>query len=59
MADDSSGSGSGFMGVIIGALLIAVIALGVFAYTGGFGGNTRTAEVKIEAPEVPTSNNGG
>jgi hypothetical protein len=59
MADDSGGGGSGFMGVIVGALLIAVIALGVFAYTGGLGGNTRTAEIKIEAPEVPTGNNGG
>jgi hypothetical protein len=57
MADDSGGS-SGFMGVIIGALLIAVLALGVFAYTGGFN-NTRTAEIKIEAPEVPTGNSGG
>jgi hypothetical protein len=57
MADDSGG-GSGFMGVIVGALLIAVIALGVFAYTGGFN-NTHTAEVKIEAPQVPTGNGGG
>lgn len=58
MADDSGG-GSGFMGVIIGALLIAVIALGVFAYTGGFNGNNRTAEIKIEAPEVPGGDSGG
>lgn len=53
MADDNGGGGSGFTGVIIGALLVAVLALGFFAYTGGFGGG-ETAEISVEAPEIPS-----
>jgi hypothetical protein len=53
MADDKGG-GSGFTGIIIGALLVAVLGLGYFAYNGGFGGGGESAEIKIEAPEVPS-----
>jgi ABC-type transporter Mla subunit MlaD len=52
MADDSGG-GSGFMGVIIGALLVAVLVVGFIAYNGGFGGGD-TASIKVEAPEDPS-----
>jgi hypothetical protein len=51
MADDNGGGGSGFMGVIVGALLVAVLVVGFMAYNGGFGGGD-TAEIKIEAPEI-------
>ncbi|MGD9965676.1 MAG: hypothetical protein AB7T59_04095 [Hyphomonadaceae bacterium] len=54
MADDNGGGGGGFTGVIIGALLVAVLALGFFAYNGGFNGGGESAEIQIEAPEVPT-----
>jgi len=52
MADDNNGGG-GFTGVIIGALLVAMLGLGFFAYSGGFNEPTESAEIQIEAPEVP------
>ncbi|HYD88373.1 MAG TPA: hypothetical protein VEA80_12935 [Vitreimonas sp.] len=53
MADREGGGGSGFTGVIVGALLVAALALGFVAYNGGFGGG-QTAEINVEAPEVPS-----
>lgn len=52
MAEKEGGGGSGFVGVIVGALLVAVVALGFVAYNGGFGG--QSAEINIEAPDVPS-----
>jgi hypothetical protein len=52
MADNNSGGGNGFLGVIVGALLIAVVALGFVVVNGGRGG--QSADISIEAPEVPT-----
>jgi hypothetical protein len=54
MADDNGGGGSGFMGVIIGALLVAVLVVGFMAYNGGFGGGGDSASIQIETPEVPS-----
>jgi hypothetical protein len=52
MADN--GGGSGFLGVIVGALLVAVVVLvGYVAFSGGLGGG-QSADISIEAPEVPT-----
>jgi hypothetical protein len=53
MAEDNGGGGSGFMGVIIGALLVAVLVVGFMAFNGGFGGGGDTASISVEAPEVP------
>lgn len=53
MADREGGGGSGFMGVIVGALLVAVLALGFVAYNGGFGGG-QSAEINVEVPEAPS-----
>jgi hypothetical protein len=52
MADNNRGGGNGFLGVIVGALLIAVVALGFVVVNGGLGG--QSADISIEAPEVPT-----
>jgi hypothetical protein len=51
MAEREGGGGSGFVGVIVGALLVAVVALGFVAYNGGFGGG-QTADISIEAPDI-------
>ena len=51
MADDNGGGGNAFLGVIVGALLIAVVALGFFVLNGGM--QSQTADITIEAPEVP------
>jgi hypothetical protein len=50
--DNGGGGGNAFLGVIVGALLIAVVALGFFVMNGGMGG--QTADINIEAPEAPT-----
>ncbi len=53
MADDrGGGGGNAFLGVIVGALLIAVVALGFFVVNGGIGG--QTADISIEAPDIQT-----
>lgn len=53
MADNSGGGGgNAFLGVVVGALLIAVVALGFVVMNGGFGG--QTADINIETPEVPS-----
>ncbi len=52
MADDGGGGGNAFLGLIVGALLVAVVALGFVAFNGGFGG--QSADISIEAPEAPS-----
>jgi hypothetical protein len=51
MADREGGGGSGWLGFIAGIMLLAVIALGVYAYTGGFK-NQETAQLDINAPDI-------
>lgn len=53
MADDNGGGGNAFLGVIVGALLIAVVGLGFVVMRGGLGGS-QSADIKIEAPQVPS-----
>ena len=48
MADNSAGIG--LMGVLIGALIVAVIGGGLLFATGNLGQNTST--VKIELPKI-------
>ncbi|HET9230761.1 MAG TPA: hypothetical protein VFO00_05705 [Vitreimonas sp.] len=50
--DNGGGGGNAFLGVIVGALLIAVVALGFFVMNGGMG--SQSADISIEAPEAPT-----
>ena len=50
--DNGDGGGNAFLGVIVGALLIAVVALGFFVMNGGMG--NQTADISIEAPEAPS-----
>lgn len=52
MAEDSGG-GAGFLGMLVGALLVAIVVLvGFVAFNGGLGGG-QSADISIEAPEVP------
>ncbi len=51
---EGNGGGSGFMGVIIGALLVGVLVLGFFVLNGGVG--QQSADISIDVPEVPSAN---
>ncbi len=48
MADNSGGVG--MLGVLVGALLVAVIGAGVLYATGNLG-NSKTSTIKIELPK--------
>ncbi len=50
MADN--GSGTGVLGVLVGALIVIVVAGGLLYATGMIGSNTKTTEVKVELPKV-------
>jgi hypothetical protein len=50
MAD--GGNSNGFMGVILGAVVVGLLVLGFFVYTGR--SNTDTLNVKIDAPKIET-----
>lgn len=52
MADGNS-SGSGFLGVIVGALIIVVLVIGYFVYTGR-GPSQQALNVHVSAPAVHT-----
>ena len=47
-----SSSGSGFMGVMIGALVVIVAVLAFFVFTGRLGGNHDAVDVNIHAPKI-------
>jgi hypothetical protein len=49
MADNSGGIG--LMGVLVGALLVAVIGVGALFATGNLG-NSNTSTLKIEVPKA-------
>jgi hypothetical protein len=51
MADNGS-SGTGVLGVLVGALVVIVVAGGILFATGMIGSNTKTTDVKIEMPKV-------
>lgn len=55
---DGSGGGNSFMGVIVGALLVAVLALGYYVYNGGFSPR-HTVDINVQAPSVPGTSSGG
>jgi len=51
MAESSSG-GSGWTAFLAGIILVAIIAVGVVAYTGGFNQPQRTAQLDVNVPDV-------
>ncbi len=58
MADNGGGS-SGFMGVILGALLVGVLVLGFFVMSGGLHTQRAGLDVNVQAPSVPAPNGSG
>lgn len=52
MADNESGGGSGWTAFIAGIILVAVIGLGVYAYTGGLQQEREVANMQIDMPDV-------
>lgn len=51
MAERDSG-GTGWTAFLAGIILVAVIGLGVFAYSGGFNRQNEVAQMQIEVPDV-------
>ncbi|MGE0830932.1 MAG: hypothetical protein AB7O04_16485 [Hyphomonadaceae bacterium] len=52
MADSENRSGgSSWLGFIAAILLVAVVGLGIYAYTGGM--ERQTASLEIEMPDAP------
>jgi len=52
MAEGTSSS-SGFLGVIVGALVVGALIFGFLAYRGDIGANHHTLDVNIQAPSIP------
>jgi len=51
MADGNSG-GSSWTAFLAGVILVAIIAVGVVAYTGGFQPHQQTAQLDVNMPDV-------
>lgn len=51
MADRESGGSTPWLAFLAGIFLVAIIGLGVFAYSGGFAPE-RTANLEINVPNV-------
>ena len=49
MADES---GSGFLGVLVGALVVIALVVAIGFGTGMFGGSKQSASLHVEAPKV-------
>lgn len=49
---DRDGGNAGWLGFIAGIALLAVIAIGVVAYTGGFNRTQETAQIELGAPDI-------
>jgi hypothetical protein len=51
MAERDNG-GAGWTAFLAGIILVAVIGLGVFAYSGGFNRQNEVAQMDVEMPDV-------
>jgi hypothetical protein len=51
---DGSGGGAG-MGVVVGALVVVVAIIGFVVFTGGNFGTTKSVDVNVHAPSLPTA----
>ena len=52
MADGEGSGGSGWTAFLAGIILVAIIAVGVVAYTGGFQPHQQTAQLDVNIPNV-------
>ena len=52
MADREGGGSSPWIAFLAGIVLVAVIAFGIVAYSGGFQQQDRTAELELNLPET-------
>ena len=50
---DNGGGGIGVLGVVVGALIVAVVGAGLLFATGNLG-SKNTSTLKIELPKVTT-----
>lgn len=48
---DNEGGGNGWVGFLAGIVLLAIVAVGVVAYTGGFQPR-ETAQLEVNVPDV-------
>lgn len=51
MASSESSSGSGWLGFLAGIILLAIVGVGIYAYTGGFQ-QRQTAQLELNMPDV-------
>jgi len=52
MADNSGGMG--VLGVLVGALIVAVVGIGILFATGTLGNKSNTSTLKVELPKITT-----
>jgi hypothetical protein len=52
MAEREGGGSSPWVAFLAGIILVAVVAFGVVAYTGGLNQDQRTAELELNMPDV-------
>lgn len=48
---ETTGNSNGGLYFIVGALVVAVLVIGFFAFGGSLGGGTKKLDVTIEAPK--------
>lgn len=55
MADDNNGGSNSFLAFLVGGLLIAVVGLGIFMYTGGHFGTSEGSKLSVDVntPDIP------
>lgn len=51
MADREGGGSSPWVAFLAGIILVAIVAIGIVAYSGGFG-RQETAQLQIDTPDV-------
>lgn len=52
MADRDGGGGSAWVAFLAGIILVAIVAIGFVAYSGGFQQQDRTAELELNIPNT-------
>ncbi|MGE0742584.1 MAG: hypothetical protein AB7O98_14685 [Hyphomonadaceae bacterium] len=52
MAEREGGGSSPWVAFLAGIILVAIIAVGIVAYSGGFNQEPRTAELELNVPDV-------
>jgi hypothetical protein len=52
MAEREGGGSSPWVAFLAGIILVAIVAIGIVAYTGGFNAQRETAQLEMDMPDV-------